>query len=127
MNIFTATSGAKARTVYLVYDETKTWNSTGCGIASSAALKSLKLILLEGAKRLPIRTLIPGEIIAIDGKTLRRSHNRPKDLAALNLVSSWATAKRSAPPNAAAAGSRRAVIAPSAICPACRAACCERA
>ena len=41
-----------------------------------------------------IRTLIPGEIIAIDGKTLRRSHNRAKGLAALHLVSAWATANR---------------------------------
>lgn len=41
-----------------------------------------------------IRTVIPGEIIAIDGKTLRRSHNRAKGLAALHLVSAWATANR---------------------------------
>ncbi|WP_374234530.1 MULTISPECIES: ISAs1 family transposase [unclassified Thiocapsa] len=41
-----------------------------------------------------IRTVIPGEIIAVDGKTLRRSHNRAKGLAALHLVSAWATANR---------------------------------
>jgi predicted transposase YbfD/YdcC len=41
-----------------------------------------------------IRTVIPGEIIAIDGKTLRRSHDRGKGVAALHLVSAWATAKR---------------------------------
>jgi predicted transposase YbfD/YdcC len=41
-----------------------------------------------------IRTVIPGEIIAIDGKTLRRSHDRGKGLAALHLVSAWATANR---------------------------------
>ena len=39
-----------------------------------------------------IRTVIPGEIIAIDGKTLRRSHDRAKGLAALHLVSAWASA-----------------------------------
>jgi predicted transposase YbfD/YdcC len=36
--------------------------------------------------------LIPGEIIAVDGKTLRRSHDRNAGLAALHLVSAWATA-----------------------------------
>ncbi|WP_295396637.1 ISAs1 family transposase [uncultured Thiodictyon sp.] len=41
-----------------------------------------------------IRELIPGEIIAIDGKTLRRSHDRATGLAALHLVSAWATANR---------------------------------
>ena len=41
-----------------------------------------------------IRTVIPGEVIAIDGKTLRRSHDRGKGLAALHLVSAWATANR---------------------------------
>jgi hypothetical protein len=41
-----------------------------------------------------IRTLIPGEIIAVDGKTLRRSHDRGKGVAALHLVSAWATANR---------------------------------
>ena len=39
-----------------------------------------------------IRTVIPGEIIAIDGKTLRRSHDRAKGLSALHLVSAWASA-----------------------------------
>ena len=41
-----------------------------------------------------IHDVIPGEIIAIDGKTLRRSHDRAKGLAALHLVSAWATANR---------------------------------
>ena len=41
-----------------------------------------------------IRAVIPGEVIAIDGKTLRRSHARGKGLAALHLVSAWATANR---------------------------------
>lgn len=38
--------------------------------------------------------LIPGEVIAVDGKTLRRSHDRNAGLAALHLVSAWATANR---------------------------------
>jgi predicted transposase YbfD/YdcC len=38
--------------------------------------------------------LIPGEIVAIDGKTLRRSHDRADGLDALHLVSAWATANR---------------------------------
>jgi len=41
-----------------------------------------------------IRRVIPGEVIAIDGKTLRRSHDRAKGLAALHLVSAWASANR---------------------------------
>ncbi|NEV64061.1 ISAs1 family transposase [Thiorhodococcus minor] len=41
-----------------------------------------------------IREVIPGEVIAVDGKTLRRSHDRGKGLAALHLVSTWATANR---------------------------------
>jgi len=41
-----------------------------------------------------VSELIPDEIIAVDGKTLRRSHNRGKGLAALHLVSAWATANR---------------------------------
>ena len=41
-----------------------------------------------------IREMIPGEIIAVDGKTLRRSHDRAAGLAALHLVSAWAAANR---------------------------------
>ncbi len=41
-----------------------------------------------------IRDLIPGQVIAIDGKTLRRSHDRGAGLAALHLVSAWATANQ---------------------------------
>ncbi len=41
-----------------------------------------------------VATLLPDEIIAVDGKTLRRSHNRGNGLAALHLVGAWATANR---------------------------------
>jgi len=41
-----------------------------------------------------IREVIPGEIIAADGKTLRRSHDRTAGLAALHRVSAWAAASR---------------------------------
>lgn len=41
-----------------------------------------------------VAELIPDEIIAVDGKTARRSHNRRQGLAALHLVSAWATANR---------------------------------
>jgi len=41
-----------------------------------------------------IRALLPGEVVAIDGKTLRRSHDRGAGLAALHLVSAWATSNR---------------------------------
>ena len=41
-----------------------------------------------------VAELIPDEIVAVDGKTARRSHHRAKGLAALHLVSAWATANR---------------------------------
>jgi predicted transposase YbfD/YdcC len=41
-----------------------------------------------------LREIVPGEVVAIDGKTLRRSHDRGKGVAALHLVSAWATANR---------------------------------
>jgi len=41
-----------------------------------------------------ISELIPGEVVAVDGKTLRRSHNRGKGLAALHMVSAFATVNR---------------------------------
>jgi predicted transposase YbfD/YdcC len=41
-----------------------------------------------------IRAVIPGEVIALDGKTLRRSHDRAAGLGALHLVSAWACANR---------------------------------
>jgi predicted transposase YbfD/YdcC len=37
-----------------------------------------------------LRRAIAGEIVAIDGKTLRRSHNRFKDKGAIHMVSAWA-------------------------------------
>lgn len=42
-----------------------------------------------------VRAVAPqtaGEVVAIDGKTLRRSHDRAKGKAALHLVSAWADA-----------------------------------
>jgi len=33
----------------------------------------------------------PGRLVAIDGKTCRRSHDRAKDLGALHIVSAWAS------------------------------------
>lgn len=41
-----------------------------------------------------VSVLTAGQVIAIDGKTLRRSHDHPKGKAALHLVSAWATANR---------------------------------
>ena len=41
-----------------------------------------------------VRQVLPEEVIAIDGKTLRRSHDRAAGLAPLHLVSAWATANR---------------------------------
>jgi hypothetical protein len=41
-----------------------------------------------------IRALLLGEIVAIDGKTQQSSHNCGAGLAALHMVSAWATHKR---------------------------------
>jgi hypothetical protein len=41
-----------------------------------------------------IRQMLPGEIVAIDGKSLRRSHDRGAGLGALHLVSAWAADNR---------------------------------
>ncbi|WPL10852.1 ISAs1 family transposase [Thiorhodovibrio litoralis] len=41
-----------------------------------------------------IRELIPAEVVAIDGKTLRHSFDRARGLGALHMVSAWATANR---------------------------------
>ena len=38
--------------------------------------------------------LLPGEIVPIDGKTLRRSHDRANGKSALHMVSAWASANR---------------------------------
>jgi predicted transposase YbfD/YdcC len=41
-----------------------------------------------------IRRQLPDAIVAIDGKTLRRSHDRAAGLAPLHVVSAWASAQR---------------------------------
>jgi predicted transposase YbfD/YdcC len=41
-----------------------------------------------------IRTVVDGDLINIDGKTLRRSHNRRLGQAAIHLVSAWARRNR---------------------------------
>jgi hypothetical protein len=38
-----------------------------------------------------LATTTAGQVVAIDGKTLRRSHDRTNGRAALHLVSAWAT------------------------------------
>ena len=41
-----------------------------------------------------VNVLTAGQVIAIDGKTLRRSHDRRRGRAALHMVSAWASANR---------------------------------
>jgi predicted transposase YbfD/YdcC len=41
-----------------------------------------------------VNVLTAGQVIAIDGKTLRRSHDRRRGKAALHMVSAWASANR---------------------------------
>ena len=38
-----------------------------------------------------IATLLPGEVVAIDGKTARRSYDRAGKKGAIHMVSAWAT------------------------------------
>lgn len=40
-----------------------------------------------------LRRVLPGEVVALDGKTLRRSHDAEGDIPALHTVSAWATAQ----------------------------------
>ena len=35
-----------------------------------------------------------GQVVAIDGKTIRRSHDRRADKSAIHMVSAWASANR---------------------------------
>ena len=44
-----------------------------------------------------VRQAVPEEVVAIDGKSVRRSHNRGAGLGALHMVSAWATANRVVP------------------------------
>ena len=39
-----------------------------------------------------VSDLVPGEVVAIDGKTVRRSHDRNSGKRAIHLVSAWASA-----------------------------------
>lgn len=41
-----------------------------------------------------VATATAGEVVALDGKTLRRAHDRPNGQAALHLVSAWAATNR---------------------------------
>src|SRR5215207_635540 len=41
-----------------------------------------------------VAATLPTQVIAIDGKTVRRSHDRPAGKAAIHLVSAWASANR---------------------------------
>ena len=41
-----------------------------------------------------ISNILPGEVVAIDGKTLRHSYDGSQDKAAIHMVSAWATEKR---------------------------------
>ena len=39
-----------------------------------------------------VAELLPGEVVAIDGKTVRRSHDKVAGKGAIHLVSAWASA-----------------------------------
>ena len=38
-----------------------------------------------------IASLLPGEVVAIDGKTLRRSHDQANGKRAIHMVSAWSS------------------------------------
>ena len=41
-----------------------------------------------------VNEVIEGQVVAIDGKTVRRSHDRRADKSAIHMVSAWASANR---------------------------------
>jgi predicted transposase YbfD/YdcC len=41
-----------------------------------------------------VTTVLPAQVIALDGKTVRRSHDRASGKQAIHMVSAWATANR---------------------------------
>lgn len=41
-----------------------------------------------------VATVLPAEVVAVDGKTVRRSHDRGAGKAAIHLVSAWASTNR---------------------------------
>ncbi len=38
--------------------------------------------------------VLPAQVVALDGKTVRRSHDRGAGKAAIHMVSAWATENR---------------------------------
>lgn len=56
------------------------------------ALQSALIAWLQHLRQAAPPTALPEEVVAIDGKTLRRTRDRRRGLGALHLVSAWATA-----------------------------------
>jgi predicted transposase YbfD/YdcC len=56
------------------------------------ALQQCLIAWLKGLRQPAAAAVEGGEVIAIDGKTLRRTFDRARGLGALHLVSAWATA-----------------------------------
>jgi predicted transposase YbfD/YdcC len=59
---------------------------------SPPALQRCLIAWLSGLRRAVGPAAGTGEVVAIDGKALRRTFDRTRDLGALRLVSAWATA-----------------------------------
>ena len=61
----------------------------GCGPVPRVFPKSVSQeCFMEWSQ--PVVGLLPGEVVAIDGKTVRRSHDKRAGKQAIHLVSSWA-------------------------------------
>src|SRR5438270_4388830 len=56
------------------------------------ALQQCLIAWLRDVRQAPPTGSAAGEVVAIDGKTLRRTFDRARGLGALHLVSAWATA-----------------------------------
>jgi predicted transposase YbfD/YdcC len=54
--------------------------------------KSFQKAFLRWVQR--VSEVIPGQVVAVDGKCLRRSHDRRQDKAAIQMVSAWASENR---------------------------------
>ena len=55
-------------------------------------LNNLKIVFSAGFNL--ACEITQGEVVAIDGKTLRHSYDKEAELAAVHMVSAWATTNR---------------------------------
>ena len=86
--------------LYVDPDRLRAYNLSVSQVTNAVTAQNQELpggTLQEGAKSVGLRTiskLTKGQVIAMDGKKLRRSHHLGCGKKALSMVSAWATANR---------------------------------